>query len=160
MAILTEAGRTAVAHYISEQPLHMAWGRGVEAWDITPVPITPHETMLVSEVGRRAATSKQFVLPDADGEIVLPEGRFTISLTPTKYLFLRFQFEYQDAVGEDIREYGVFVGTVPLSSVPSNTKYLLPDQIEDPGRMLVAERVTKYPRADNRRELFSYVIQF
>lgn len=160
MAILTESGRIAVAHYIAEQPLHMAWGSGAAAWDTVPVPATPNETSLVDEVGRLKATTVQFALPDSDGPIALPEGSFAISAQPSKYLLLTFEFDYTDAVGEDIRELGVFVGTETQSGIPANSRYLIPSQIASPGRMLVAERVGKFTRAANTKQKFTYVIQF
>lgn len=160
MAILTEAGRIAVAQYISEQPLHMGWGNGDPVWDTLPEPESPGLTQLVAEVGRRLATNVRFALPDSDGEIALPEGNFAVSPTPTKYLLLNFDFDYGDAVGQDIREHGIFVGTVTNAGVPPETPYLVPSQIDDPGRMLVVERVAKYPRTNSTRQRFTYVIQF
>ncbi|BCP56327.1 hypothetical protein K32_49440 [Kaistia sp. 32K] len=160
MAILTESGRVAVAVHISEQPLHMAWGNGNVAWDTTPVPPTPSETDLVAEVGRLKASSIQFAVPAQNGSIELPEGNFNVSATPTKYLLLNFNFGYNHAVGQDIRELGVFVGTVAAAGVPPGANYLTPDQVENVGRMMVVERVPKFTRQSNTQQKFTYVIEF
>lgn len=160
MAILTEAGRRSVAKYLSAQPLHMAWGNGDPAWDDAPEPVDPEQVDITAEVGRLKASRIQFAIPAADGEIELPEGKFNIVGTPTKYLMLTFDFEYTNAVGQDIRDLGVFIGTQPVAGVDPTTKYLAPNQIEDPGMLLVAERVIKFTRTSNVKQRFIYVIQF
>lgn len=160
MAILTESGRVSVAHYLSKQPLHMAWGNGDPSWDALPVASSPDQTEVISEVGRLKATRVQFAKPDPLGDIELPEGKFSIIGTPTKYLMLTFDFEYTDAIGQDIRDLGVFIGTKAIPSVPELTKYLTPAQIEDTGLLLVAERVIKFTRTSSVKQRFIYVIQF
>lgn len=160
MAILTESGRVSVAHYISQQPLHMAWGNGLPAWDVTPEPNDPSQTDIVDEIGRLVATRVQFASPDPVGEVMLPEGNFSISGAPTKYLLLTFDFQYNNAIGQDIRDLGVFVGTTVKTSVPPETQYLVPSNIQDPGMLLVAERVSKFTRVSNVKQKFIYVIEF
>lgn len=160
MAILTESGRIAVAQYISAQPLHMAWGNGSVSWDATPVLPNVDDVALVAEIGRLKATTIQYAVPSASGTIDLPEGKFNISLAPTKYLLLNFEFAYTHAVGQDIRELAVFVGTTVKSGVPADTVYLTPAQLETAGRMMVVERVAKFTRAANTKQKFTYVIQF
>lgn len=160
MAILTESGRISVARYLAKQPLHMAWGTGLPEWDATPSANDPSQTDIISEIGRLKATRVQFALPDQDGEIELPEGSFSIVGTPTKYLMLSFDFEYTSAVGQDIRDLGVFIGTEAVAGTPAETKYLTPTQVEDPGMLLVAERVLKFTRTSNVKQRFIYVIQF
>lgn len=160
MAILTESGRIAVAQHISAQPLHMAWGNGSVSWDATPVLPNVDDVALVAEIGRLKATTVQYAVPSASGTIDLPEGKFNISLTPTKYLLLNFEFAYTHAVGQDIRELAVFVGTTVKSGVPADTVYLTPAQLETAGRMMVVERVVKFTRVANTKQKFTYVIQF
>ena len=160
MAILTESGRVAVAQYLSTQPIHMAWGNGLPAWDATPVAPSVDDVVLVAEIGRLIATTVQFAVPAAGGSISLPEGAFNISATPTKYLLLGFEFDYTHAVGQNIRELAVFLGSTAKSSVAAGTKYLTPAQIELAGQMLVVERVAKFTRQSNTKQKFTYVIQF
>ncbi|MGL4459102.1 MAG: hypothetical protein ACRCUB_12070, partial [Plesiomonas shigelloides] len=89
MAILTDSGRAAVATAILAQPIHLGWGEGNVSWDSVPVPETPGTTVLVSEVGRRKVTQALYCKPDPAGELIVTEGRFSVSQTPTKYLYLR-----------------------------------------------------------------------
>ena len=160
MAILTESGRIAVAQYISSQSIHMAWGNGAIAWDTLPVLPSVNDTTLVAEIGRLVATTVQYATPIAGGAISLPEGTFNVSASPTKFLLLTFEFSYSQAVGQDIRELAVFVGSTAKSSVATGTTYLTPDQIQSAGQMLVVERVAKFTRQANTKQKFTYVIQF
>lgn len=160
MAILTDSGRAAVAQSIKERPIHLAWGSGSADWDVTPPTESIATTALLAEVGRRKVTQSLFCTPDPVGEIVVSEGRFTVSNTPTKYLYLRFAFDFLDAPDETIRELGVFIGTVAKSTTPVGQDYLLPDDIEDPGQLLVLEYIQKLVRSPQIRQQFEFVVQF
>lgn len=160
MAILTDSGRAAVAASVKSQALHMAWGSGNEAWDTAPVPESMSDAALVAEVGRRKVTQAMFCIPDAAGEIVVPNGRFTVSEAPTKYLYMRYAFDFTDSPTAVIREVGVFVGTVAKSTVPAGQDYLLPADIESPGQLLALEHVARIDRSSSVRQQFEFVIQF
>lgn len=160
MAILTDSGRAAAAAAIKAQSIHMAWGSGDPGWDVTPVPEPADSTALVNEVGRRRVTQTLFCLPDPEGELVVPTGRFTASAEPTKYLYLRFAFDFTDASASTIREIAVFSGTVAQPSVPPGQDYLTPAEIDDPGLMVVLERIPALIRSASVRQQFEYVIQF
>lgn len=160
MAILTDSGRAAVANSIKAQPIHLAWGSGSVDWDVSQPPESIGTSTLLAEVGRRKVTQAMFCSPDPLGEIVVSEGRFTISQTPTKFLYLRFAFDFLDAQDATIRELGVFVGTVAKSTTPAGQDYLLPDDIEDPGQLLVLEYIQKLQRSPQIRQQFEFVIQF
>lgn len=160
MAVLTDSGRSAIAVAVKAQPIHLAWGTGDTAWDTTPVPEGVTATQLVAEIGRRRATQTLFCLPDPNGEIEVPNGRFTISQTPTKYLYMRFTFDFADAADKVIRETAVFLSTAAASSVPTTQAYLTPAQVADPGQMLALERVPRIERNSQVRQQFEFVIQF
>ncbi|MGL4459787.1 MAG: hypothetical protein ACRCUB_15630, partial [Plesiomonas shigelloides] len=85
---------------------------------------------------------------------------FSVSQTPTKYLYLRFAFDFTDASDKTIRELAVFVGTTAKSSVPVGQDYLLPSDIEDHGQMLVLEHIQKLVRSPQVRQQFEFVVQF
>jgi hypothetical protein len=160
MAILTDSGRAAVATSIKAQPIHLAWGSGSVDWDVSEPPETTGTTALLAEVGRRKVTQAMFCAPDPAGEIVVSEGRFTISEAPTKFLYLRFAFDFLDAQDATIRELGVFIGTQAKSSTPAGQDYLLPDDIQDPGQLLVIEYIQKLQRSPQIRQQFEFVVQF
>ncbi len=160
MAILTNSGRSAVAEILKDQPIHMAWGSGVAAWDTESVPEPLTAVALENEIGRRVATQVQYCTPSSSGEIEVPNGKFAISAEPTNFLFMRFTFAFLDAPSATIRELGVFVGTTIRSSVPSSQQYFVPADVQTPGRLLLLERIPKLDRSPDIRQQFEFVVQF
>lgn len=160
MAILTNSGRVAMAEAIVARPIHLAWGSGDPDWDTTPVPATISETALVDEVGRRLVSQTRYCTPDPDGEIVVPTGRFTESLTPTKHLYMRFNFDFFDAPTATIREVAVFVGSETDPELPGGQMYFEPADIVSPGTLLVIERTAKFVRSSSVRQSFEFVVTF
>lgn len=160
MAILTDSGRAAIAAAIKSQAIHLAWGSGQASWDTTPPTESAVTSALDAEVGRRRVTQALFCTPSPTGEIVVTEGKFTVSQTPTKYLYVRFAFDFQDAPAATIRELAVFINTVVKSSVPPTQDYIQPADIEDQGQLLVLEYIQKLQRSPQIRQQFEFVIQF
>lgn len=160
MAILTDSGRAAVATAIKAQAIHLAWGNGSVDWDAVPPTESVSTTKLLAEVGRRKVTQALFCTPDTAGEIIVAQGRFSVSQNPTKYLYLRFAFDFEDGGVNVIRELGVFMGTIVKNTVPANKDYLEPDDIQDPGQLLSLEYIQKLTRSDQIRQQFEFVIQF
>lgn len=160
MAIITESGRIAVAASVKSQQIHMAWGTGDPLWDSSPEPEDVGATALLNEIGRRRVTQTLFCTPSPTGELIVPSGRFSVSEVPTKYIYLRFSFDFDDAPSETIRELGVFVGTQLKPGVPEDKEYVEPSEIESPGQLLVIEHILAMPRSDEVRQQFEFVIQF
>lgn len=162
MAVLVNSGRAAAAEAIKAMPIHMAWGSGDPAWDglgaPPTVPLT--DTGLTSEIGRRVVTQSLFCTPSSTGEIVVPQGRFTVSIEPTRHLYMRFAFGYEDAPASTIREIGIFVGTVTKNTLPPGQEYFIPSQLDDSGLLLVAERINKLERSASIRQQFEFVVTF
>lgn len=169
MAILTNSGRAAMAKALAARPLHFAWGGGATSWDIT----VPHEsldaTSLVSEIGRRSATSVQFVVPADEGEIEVPlfndqtggnvTKRFHIVADPSPYLYMRFIFDFTDAPAAIIREVAIFTDTVVNPALPAGQKYFSPADIVDTGKMLALENLLQEIfRTPNSRQSFEFVL--
>jgi len=143
MAILTNSGRAAVAVSIKAQPIHLAWGSGLPDWDAGGDSELPSTSDLTAEVGRRRVTQSLFCTPDPAGEIVVSEA-----------------YDFHDAPDATIRELGVFIGTVAKSTTPVGQDYLLPEDIETPGTLLVYERIQKLVRSPQIRQQFEFVVQF
>lgn len=160
MAIMTKPARAGQAKLNKDQAIHVAWGSGNPSWDVTPVPENVNAAALTSEYGRRRASQVSYCVPDPDGEIETSDGNFTVSETPTNYLFVRCSFAGSDQPTGTIREAAVFVSTVAKSSVPSSQQYLLPADIEDPGHILTIEHFTAIPRENGIRQQFEFVVEF
>lgn len=159
MPILTKSGRIVIAESIAERPLHLAWGLGDGAWT-SPPSEDPDAVELQDEIGRRVADQVSYVVPDPVGLIVLPTGRFSLSVSPTNHLLVTFRFDFLEAQGSVVREIGVFAGTVVNTGLPPGQEYFTPAQIQAPGRLLHLENLSPIFRSPAVRESFEIVISF
>lgn len=128
----------------------------------TPPRPTPsvNATSLVAEVGRRALTAVQFCTPDPAGSIVAPSGRYNPSLTPTNNLHFRFVFDFADAANETIREVGVVIDDVMIDGLPVGQMYFQPNEVDQPGILLLVENLAPIVRSPATRETFEFVHTF
>ncbi|WP_419247468.1 hypothetical protein ACJZL1_02885 [Wolbachia endosymbiont of Rhagoletis indifferens] len=122
---------------------------------------TPPESItsekLLNELGRRTADEALFCTGDENGELLTPSGRFKSSDVPTNNLYLKFTFDFTDAANQVIRELGVMVGT--RVKAPGQ-RYFEPQDIEDPGILLVLEHTVPLIRTAATRETFAFVVTF
>ncbi|WP_214303309.1 MULTISPECIES: hypothetical protein [unclassified Wolbachia] len=123
-----------------------------------PEPITSQK--LLNELGRRTADEVLFCKGDENGELITPSGRFKSSAVPTNNLYLKFTFDFTDAANQVIRELGVMVGTKIKEGLPEGQRYFEPQDIEDPGILLVLEHTVPLIRTAATRETFSFVVTF
>lgn len=159
-AVLTTSGRIAIATAIKARTAHLAWGTGDATWGTNPPSPPAGGTALLAEVARRRATLVDYCTPNANGDISVPEGRFAISQTPTNNLYYKFFFEFEEAVGSTIREQAIFLDTVAAAGVPAGQFYLLPNQVQTPGTLLVSQRTAPIVREVTTRQLFEFVVTF
>lgn len=159
-AILTLSGRVAIATAIKTRTAHMAWGSGNGAWGTNPPAPATTDTALVAEVGRRRSTQVEFVTPNPAGAIEVPQGKYSISATPTQALYYKFFFDFADGVPNTIRERAIFLDTVAAAGVPEGQFYLTPAQVAQPGTLLVIERNAPIVREITTRQLFEFVVTF
>jgi hypothetical protein len=161
MAILTTSGRAALAAAVKQQALHLAIGEGDPSWDGQHPPSeSTAQTALLREVGRRVVDEVHFVSAAAEGEIVVPTGRFSISSDPTNNLFIRVRFDFEDAATSTIREQALFVGTVTKPELPLGQKYFSPTDLLEAGILLVLENSVPIVRQPSTRETFEFVVTF
>jgi hypothetical protein len=161
MAVLQDSGRIALAQAIAAQPLYLAFGRGLPAWDAEPEPEPTTAAGLVDEIGRRLQTAVQYVVPHADGEIELPDGtRYTASAQPAKWLHVRWTFDYADAAGETVREIGVFIGGAMQAGLPAGQRYFTAAQVAEPGALYTLEHVDAFVRSASTRQVQEFVLPF
>jgi hypothetical protein len=159
MPILTKSGRVVIAESISLRPIHCAWGTGDGAWTVPPSE-DADATSLIAEVGRREASEVAFVVPDVDGDIILPSGNYSRSGTPTNHLLIVTNFDFGDASSTVIREIGIYVGTTVVGGLPGGQKYFVPAEVATPGRLLHVENMAPIFRSPAIRENFEVVITF
>lgn len=160
MAILTTSGRIALATAIKGSTLHLAWGSGEAEWDTTQPREPRSATALTNEIGRRKVNVVEYCTPQGDGDIVMLGARFAKSDTPTANLHLRTDFDFNDGLGETIRELGVFVNTQILPNRPAGQTYFLPADLQSPGTLLAIDYITAIRRGVGARQTFDFVITF
>ncbi|WP_264735454.1 hypothetical protein [Wolbachia endosymbiont (group A) of Rhinocyllus conicus] len=131
----------------------------VEYSESTPPELITSEKLL-NELGRRTANEVLFCTSDENGELLTPTGRFRPSNVPTNNLYLKFTFDFTDAANQVIRELGVMVGTKIKEGLPEGQRYFEPQDIEDPGILLVLEHTVPLIRTSATRETFSFVVTF
>ena len=170
LATLTNTGRAAIARAIAGRPLHLAWGAGDPAWDAedATLPSLVDATALTAEVGRRLATAVGYVEPDEEGDIVIPVAtesgtatnkRYRQVTGPTAYLYIRVNFNFEDASSAIIRDVGVFMDPVTAQGLPDGQRYFTPGEISDPGLLLAAEILTPaIVRSPSVRQTVEFVL--
>jgi len=157
-AIFTDSSGPAAALAFQLAGLQIAWGNGDPAWDADPVPPPAEATALVAEIGRRRASVALFCTPDPGGELVVNDGRYTQSATPTNNLYVAASFDNADGVGEEIREAAVYIGTTIKNTVPVEQSYYAPNDIQSQGQMLLIDRFTKYDKTVDFRVEIAFVL--
>lgn len=171
LATLTKTGRAAIALALSSRPLHLAWGSGDPAWDEegAELPSLVNATSLVSELGRRTPATVGFVEPVDSGDIVIPvsigndgevqEARYKSVPGPSPYLYVRVNYNFEDASNAVVREIGVFMDTVLADGLPEGQRYFKPENIKEPG-LLVAAQIIQPPinRSPSVRQTIEFVL--
>lgn len=160
MAILTQSGRTALAKSIAIQPIYMGWGKGQSEWGESPPQESITSDKLFDAVGYRQATTVAYCQLADDGDIELATGRFKLSALPTNHLYFKFNYDFEDALGETLKEVSVMVGTEPLDNSPAGQKYFTPEQVKSTGTLLLLEHRRPLFRDQGVRESFEFVVSF
>lgn len=152
-----DGGIEAITAFM-EKPLHIAWGTGDPAWDVAMLPINREEHALVAELGRRLVLGPQYCIEDGGGDIVVPNGRFSISAIPTSNLYVEATFDYADSPVNTIREAALYRRTAAISATPPGQEYLLPEEVEDPGRMIALTRFEPFIHTATNRMTIRMVV--
>ncbi|WP_353281810.1 hypothetical protein [Wolbachia endosymbiont (group B) of Horisme vitalbata] len=155
----TVNGSTGVIKLTENSSIPVSDKVTVEYSESTPPELITSEKLL-NELGRRTADEVLFCTGDENGELITPSGRFRPSNVPTNNLYLKFTFDFTNAANQVIRELGVMVGTKVKEELPIGQRYFEPQDIEDPGILLVLEHTVPLIRTSATRETFSFVVTF
>ena len=158
--VLAEIGHQELARSMKNNIFSLAWGTVAQGdeWDVPP-PVDLSAESLIAEVGRTKELVKEYVVQDENGAIEVGNQKWNISTTPTKYLYLKFVFSQSQNSGDDIYQAGLFINTVPVPGKENET-YLLPSDVQEPGKMLFIENMRVIHRNDVTKEIFEYIITF
>lgn len=161
MATLTESGRSAFASALLNENLFVGLGGGLEIWD-DPETFEP-ETRTITDITNALCfikvNDKQFVSESETGSIILPQGRFEISQTPTPNLYLKASLNFTELSTATIREVAVFKDTALAASVLPGETFYTTDKVTNHGLLVFIDRqTTPINRSAGRRETFEFVI--
>ena len=160
MAILVTTGRAALAFALMQQPFYLAWGSGDPDWDLLSEPPIPNmdKTALINETGRHLLSIASFCVPDVNGSIDVPTGRYSQTNEMSNNIYLNFRFDFADGAGLTIRELGVFSGGSVVSGLPPGQLYFTPDQVATSGTLVLLDQVIAFPKSPNVRPTFDFVL--
>ena len=86
--------------------------------------------------------------------------RYSVSDTPTTFVYLRAAFGFDDAKGEDVREMGVFFGTQVATDVPPGQRWVLASQLTGKGELYTLERRPRILRSGSVRQVEEIILPF
>lgn len=160
MAILVNTGRAALAYALMQQPFYLAWGSGDPAWDDLDAPPTPNinSAALLNETGRHLLSISSFCVPDANGSIDVPTGRYAQTTEMQNNIYLNFRFSFEDGAGLVIRELGVFSGGTVVDGLPPGQLYFEPDEVATAGTLVLLDHVFAFVKSENVRPSFDFVL--
>lgn len=137
--IISNDGRIALAEFVKNSSLHMAWGSGNWSTENPPAPSLT-ATQLIAEVGRRKLSECSYVTPNVAGDIYDSNGaRYVRSVAPTQYLYCEARFAMGENPTAVIREIGLFIGGTTAAGLPGGQMYFTPAQVVTRGRLLLLE---------------------
>lgn len=154
------SGKKFIAQSVKEMAdtIYVAMGNGDEVWGEDPEAAGAGVSDLTAEVGRIKAAEVSYVTPDNGGTIQTDLGNFTASVEPTNYLYIRGAFLKAHAVGEVIRESGVFGGCVPPVGAADND-FIDPVDMLDTGTLMAVSRFAPFTRSNTESQTFEFVIE-
>ena len=159
--VLTEVGHIKLSEAMSQNEFRLAWGtlpQG-EEWGSTPPPEDLNSTILSQEVGRIKSQVHEYVIPDSNGVIEVDGIKWSISTTPTKYLYLKFQFDQTRNSSDFIYQLGLFTDTV-VQAGDEGLEYVQPSSIVDFGKLILMENQPILVRNSATKEAYEFVITF
>ncbi len=161
MAVYTIGGREVIAQLILDQEFFLAVGTGDPAWDEAPVAPSPSTTDLSAKVGVTRVRTIAYAVPDSGGDIAMADGsKFSISVSPTRYIYLEFKLDLTDAQPDTLRECGLYFGTALIGGTPSGQMYIEDADIVSYGKLMQVDRFNSIVRDGTIEQSFSFILTF
>jgi len=159
--ILTELGHVQLAESMFVNDFRLAWGTlpSGDGWNDTPDPENVNTTDLTQEVGRIKSQVREYVVPDTNGVIEVDGVKWTISTTPTKYIYLKYKFSQTHNSSDFIYQLGIFTQTEVVTGDEA-LEYIQPAQIVNKGNLILLENQPTLIRNSATKEAYQFVITF
>ena len=164
--VMTEVGHTAIASAVKKQDFYLSLGGLPEdfehPWTVEEEPpaFDPKATDLILSFGYRKAARVLYAYEDPNGIIVAAGKRWSVTEEPTRHVYIEFRLDAEDAVGKTIYQTGLFMNLRPKADVPEGKLFLLPEEVEDKGILLMGENIRPFHRYEGVREIFEFVLTF
>lgn len=168
MAIVTLKGHVSRARdFYKKQEVFFGIGR-TTPWDDESNPPTPKATDELEEnVGFKLATSKLFVVPDPNGEIIYRTTRWKIVQekdifeTGARWICVTANLAYDEISTSIIyRQVGIFTDVEREDNVPPGKEILLPNEIKNIGVLEVLDNKKPTYRDPDLKETLRAIIEF
>jgi hypothetical protein len=144
-----------------QNEFRLAWGTVPvgDAWTDDPPAEDLTETTLIEEVGRIKSQVNEYDTPEAAGVIEVDGINWSISTEPTKYIYLKFQFDQTHNSSDFIHQLGLFTDTI-VQAGDEDLEYVQPTSITDIGKMILLENQPVLIRNSATKEAYEFVITF
>jgi len=138
------------------------------AWDEADAPPepNPNATQLDELVALKKAETLTLIVPDPSGTIEhLGQKWGPVSVEEARqknarWVYVAAWLRYDELPIVTYRQTGVFVDVQMADGVPPGKLVLLPEEIADPGYLLVLNNRSPISRAADQKELVEFVIEF
>lgn len=159
--VLTEIGHIKLSESMFINEYRLAWGTvpPLNAWTDNPPPEDLTDISLTQEVGRIKSQVKEYVIPDTQGVIEVDGINWSISQTPTKFIYLKFQFDQTHNSSDFIHQLGLFTDTV-VQVGDEALEYTQPSSVTNDGQMILLENQPVLIRNSATKEAYEFVITF
>lgn len=166
MACVTLAGHVSRAiDFFNKENVYFGIGR-TTPWENELQPDEPTvNTLLTEVVGYKKVETKYLVIPDPTGEITYKDARWKIvpaneavSLG-ARWVYLNCFISFSELpTNVSYRQIGVFTGLIPDSDHIGQYA-LLPDSVDDVGRLEIIDNRSPIYRATDMREQLSIIVE-
>lgn len=124
-----------------------------------PEPSTT-DTELVNFLGLHKVEQVDFITPDENGTIISSEGeRWSVSVNPTPYLYLKATCGYLDETDQIIREVGVYANPTISGSPPPEQTYFPDSELTDVGEIINIENISPIARSVTTAATFKTILR-
>jgi hypothetical protein len=159
MAVFTIGGRIVAGKLMFQQVFFLAVGKGNATWDTSLEPPSPLLAALIDPVGVTRCRETSYVVPDEAGVITTSDGaKFSRTIDPSRYVYLEFKLDLEDAVPETLRESGIFHGTEIEAGIPEGQFYIPHADVIQYGTLIYADRFNSIVRDGTIEQSFSCVL--
>lgn len=157
---LPDTGRITIASAMRARTFMLAVGSGSSVWGDTPPDVAQSATALVAPVAMVRHSLIDFVTEAANGIIQASDGtRWSISATPSKYLYMAFVLGYADGPTEVLREFAIYSDPVLANTVPAGQTYIPWASVVSPGALFGMARFPPLER-QGVHQTFGEIITF